>query len=57
LNNVQVGLSIQNIADHKPPYLRFPAGDLAPGRNAIPFDGSNASPVGRFIALQFKKGW
>jgi iron complex outermembrane recepter protein len=57
LNNVQVGLSIQNVTDQKPPYLRFPAGDLAPGRNAIPFDGSNASPVGRFIALQFKKSW
>ena len=57
LKNVQVGLSVQNFADQKPPYLRFPAGDLAPGRNAIPFDGSNASPVGRFIALQFKKGW
>jgi iron complex outermembrane recepter protein len=57
LNNVQVGLSIQNIADQKPPYLRFPADDLAPFRNAIPFDGSNASPVGRFIALQIKKSW
>jgi iron complex outermembrane receptor protein len=57
LNNLQIGLSIQNIADQKPPYLRFPAGDLASGRNAIPFDGSNASPVGRFIALQFKKSW
>jgi iron complex outermembrane receptor protein len=31
--------------------------DLSPGRTAIPFDGANASPVGRLISLQFKKRW
>ena len=51
----QIGLSVQNLLDQKPPYLRIPAAELPPGRNGIPFDGTNASPVGRLIAIQFKK--
>lgn len=57
LDNVQVGFGVQNLLDQKPPYLQIPASYLAPGRNAIPFDGANASPVGRLISLQFKKRW
>jgi iron complex outermembrane receptor protein len=57
LANLQIGLSVQNLTDQKPPYLQIPASDLPPGRNAIPFDGANASPVGRLISLQFKKRW
>jgi iron complex outermembrane receptor protein len=53
----QFGLSVQNLMDRKPPYLQIPAADFPPGRNGIPFDGTNASPVGRLIALQFKKAW
>ena len=53
----QFGLSVQNLLDQKPPYLQIPAAELPPGRNGIPFDGTNASPVGRLIAIQFKKMW
>jgi hypothetical protein len=48
---------VQNLADQRPPYLRIPAQDLLPGQNAIPFDGTNASPVGRFVAVQITKDW
>jgi len=34
-----------------------PAAYLAQGRSAVPFDGANASPVGRVISLQFRKRW
>jgi iron complex outermembrane recepter protein len=57
LDNLQVGLSVQNLTDQKPPYLQIPGAYLAPGRSAIPYDGANASPVGRLISLQFKKRW
>jgi len=55
--NVRIALNAQNLTDRRPPYLRIPAADLAPGQNAIPFDGTNASPVGRFLSLQITKGW
>jgi outer membrane receptor protein involved in Fe transport len=55
--NLRISLSVQNLTDRRPPYLRIPAADLAPGQNAIPFDGANASPVGRFLSLQITKGW
>jgi hypothetical protein len=48
---------VQNLSDQRPPYLKIPAADLAPGQNAIPFDGTNASPVGRLISLQITKAW
>jgi outer membrane receptor protein involved in Fe transport len=57
LDNLQIGLSVQNLTDLKPPYLHIPASYPSPGRSAIPFDGANASPVGRLISLQFKKRW
>ena len=56
-NNVQIGLSVQNLFDRRPPFLQIPSAYLAMGRNAIPFDGANASPVGRQFSLQFKKRW
>ena len=30
---------------------------LLPGQNAIPFDGTNASAVGRLISIQVTKEW
>jgi len=57
LANLLIGLSVQNVFNARPPYLQIPAADLAPGRNAIPFDGTNASPVGRFISLHIRKSW
>jgi len=50
-------LNIQNLADRRPPYLAIPAGDIAIGRSAVPFDGTNASVVGRYVSLQIRKGW
>jgi hypothetical protein len=55
--NLKVALSVQNLSDRRPPYLQIPAADLAVGQSAIPFDGANASPVGRLISLQITKGW
>ena len=57
VRNLRISLSVQNLADQRPPYLRIPAQDLLPRQNAIPFDGTNASPVGRFVAVQITKDW
>ena len=50
-------LNIQNLADRRPPFLAIPAGDIAIGRSAVPYDGTNASGVGRYVSLEFRKGW
>src|ERR1700733_1367253 len=50
-------LNIQNLTDRRPPFLAIPAGDIAIGRSAVPFDGTNASAVGRYISLGIRKGW
>jgi outer membrane receptor protein involved in Fe transport len=50
-------LNIQNLADRRPPFVAIPAGDVAIGRSAVPFDGTNASAVGRYVSLEIRKGW
>jgi iron complex outermembrane receptor protein len=50
-------LNIQNLADRRPPFLAIPAGDIAIDRTAVPFDGTNASAVGRYVSLEIRKGW
>jgi outer membrane receptor protein involved in Fe transport len=50
-------LNIQNLADRRPPFLAIPAGDIAIGRSAVPFDGTNASAVGRYVSFEIRKGW
>jgi iron complex outermembrane receptor protein len=50
-------LNVQNLADRRPPFLAIPAGDIAIGRSAVPFDGTNASAVGRYVSLEIRKGW
>jgi outer membrane receptor protein involved in Fe transport len=50
-------LNVQNLADRRPPFLAIPAGDLAIGRSAVPFDGTNASAVGRYVSLEVRKAW
>jgi iron complex outermembrane recepter protein len=57
LRGLGVVLNIQNLADRRPPFLAIPPGDIAIGRSAIPFDGTNSSAVGRYISLQFRKAW
>lgn len=54
--NLTVALSIQNLADRRPPFANVQS-SLAPGQKALPFDPTNASPVGRLIGLQFRKAW
>jgi outer membrane cobalamin receptor len=55
--HLKMTLSVQNLFDQRPPSLRIPAEDLLVGQNAIPYDGTNASPVGRLISIQVTKGW
>lgn len=50
-------LNIQNLADRRPPYLAIPADDIAVGRSAVPFDGTNASAVGRYLSLEIRTEW
>ncbi|HEY6621804.1 MAG TPA: TonB-dependent receptor [Steroidobacteraceae bacterium] len=57
LRSLKISLSVQNVTARRPPTVQIPAGDLLPGRNAIPFDGANASPVARVVSLQFTKSW
>jgi iron complex outermembrane recepter protein len=57
LSGFRVSLSVQNIADTKPPAVIIPQTELLPGQAYIPFDPVNASPVGRFIALRLSKAW
>jgi iron complex outermembrane recepter protein len=54
--NLTISLSINNIADKKPPYVQIPGVDLS-GGTPIPFDPTNASPVGRLITLSVIKHW
>jgi outer membrane receptor protein involved in Fe transport len=53
--NASVALSVQNLIDRRPPEVSIPAADLLPGRSGIPFDGANASPLGRYISVQITK--
>jgi iron complex outermembrane recepter protein len=50
-------LNIKNLADRRPPFLDIPTGDIAIGRSVVPFDGTNASAVGRYVSLEIRKGW
>jgi iron complex outermembrane recepter protein len=52
LHNTSIRLSVTNLFDEQPPYI---SGALATrGAN---YDTANADPLGRFIALEFAKGW
>jgi len=55
--HLKMTLSVQNLFDQRPPLVRIPTEDLLAGQKAIPYDGTNASPVGRFISMQVTKGW
>jgi outer membrane cobalamin receptor len=57
LRSLKISLSVQNVTARRPPTVQIPAGELLPGQNAIPFDGANASPLGRVVSLQFTKTW
>ena len=55
--DLAVVLNVQNLPDRRPPFLAIPSGDLAIGRSAVPFDGTNASAVDRYISLEFRTRW
>ena len=57
LQGMRVSLSVQNVTNEEPPYVQIPPEFLLPDVNPIPFDPANASPLGRFIALQVSKHW
>lgn len=57
LRRVTVGLLMQNMFDRRAPVVQIPTEDAAIGRPTIPYDGTNASAVGRFIELSIKKRW
>lgn len=48
-NRAAISLSVQNLFDEDPPFANNPIG--------YGFDSTNASPVGRFIALELRKRW
>lgn len=48
LNGFRFGLSIENLLNRKPPYL-------APAPFSEPYDSTNYSPIGRFVALSISK--
>jgi len=58
LRNLTVALSVNNLANAKPPRVLLPdtilAGGLIP---QLPYDPINASATGRFIALLVRKRW
>jgi iron complex outermembrane receptor protein len=57
LRNLTVSLNVNNLSDKRPPTVQIPAELLGTAQNFVPFDSSNASPVGRFILLGFTKRW
>lgn len=54
---LEMTLNVQNLADRRPPFVSIPAADVAIGRSAVPFDGTNASAIGRYLSLQVRKEW
>jgi iron complex outermembrane receptor protein len=57
LRDLKFSLSIQNIFDRRPPYVAIAPIDLLPGQVPITYDPVNASPLGRFIAVEISKAW
>ncbi len=52
LKGLRVSLNASNLFDRDPPYVSYIVGTLTTG-----FDAENASPLGRFVALQVTKTW
>jgi outer membrane receptor protein involved in Fe transport len=50
-DSIAVSLSIQNLFDKSPPYV------ISHNAVSVNYDPANASPLGRFVALQLKYGW
>jgi len=52
LRDFQVTLSVRNLFDEEPPFVRGSSSDIFPGIN---YDATNASAVGRFVSLMVSK--
>lgn len=52
LHGLRIALDTSNILDTDPPYASYFAGTFTAG-----YDGENASPLGRVVALQVTKAW
>ena len=50
-DNIELRLSALNVLDQKPHFIR---NSFA---NAAPYDSTNESPVGRFLAASVRKVW
>jgi len=58
LKRVTVALDIQNLTDKNPPFVLIPSTPRSPlPVFPVGYDPPNASPLGRFMALQLKKTW
>lgn len=56
VRGLSVAITVDNLADRKPPNVAIPQ-TVANGEATLPYDPANASPIGRFISLQFDKRW
>ena len=53
-----LALNVINVTpEEPPPHVDIPANRLLPGQAFIPFDSTNASPVGRLVSLSIGKRW
>ena len=55
LSGVRLSISLQNVFDEDPPFISGPPA-TSTAVNAG-FDPANASPLGRFIAVELTKTW
>ena len=53
LDNVRLALSIQNVFDEDPPFVQ----GAPPPFFSVGYDAANATPLGRFVAVQVSKAW
>jgi iron complex outermembrane receptor protein len=51
LHDLQLSLSLHNLTDVSPPYLR------PPSPNIVPYDSTNYSPLGRVVSVSIGKRW
>ena len=56
IRNLTLGFAVNNVTNAKPPFAEIPSVDVS-GAPTIPFDPTNASPVGRLISLVVTKRW
>jgi hypothetical protein len=57
LRDLSLSLSVLNLTDAAPPHVLLPLALYSAGQNQLPYDSTNASPVGRFISFQVTKRW